>query len=101
MYAAIPPVCSVNPEGSAMGAPASGRIPVGITHVTVAFEVHVPEGTFPASEYLFVNCLLFLVFGHPFTDRTGGRRHARFPFCGVAPVVGHAADFIRVGIVYL
>ena len=65
MYAAIPPVCSVNPESSAMGTPASGRIPVGITHVTVAFVVHVTEGAFPASECLLVSGLLFLVFSHP------------------------------------
>lgn len=62
-------VCSVYPECSAMRTPASGRIPVGITHVTVAFVVHVAEGAFPASECLLVSSLLFLVFSHPaFTD---------------------------------
>lgn len=85
-----------------MRAPASGRIFIRIPHVTVAFVVHVTEGAFPASECLLISGFLFLVFSHPaFSDRSGKRYHARFPFCGITPVIGHAADFIGIGIVYL
>ena len=83
-----------------MRASASGRIFIRISHVTVAFVIHVTEGAFPVSECLLISGFLFLVFSHPaFSDRSGKRYHARFPFCGITPVIGHAADFIGIGIV--
>lgn len=85
-----------------MRAAASGRIVVGVAYVTVTLVVHVSECASSAAESPFISLFLLLVSGHPaFPDGTVEGPHVRLPPGGLAPVVAHAADLNRIGIMYL